>query len=123
MATGRTYTTGDRRRYRWLRNLVVLAIAGLGIALALAWGGLREEAVASTAYAARVGCSCRFISGRDIESCKAAVKIAPLGRTEPLLFLSDDAQARSITARVPLLAAQTARYSRESGCVIEPWQP
>jgi hypothetical protein len=39
-----------------------------------------------------------------------------------LVFLSDDEVARSVTAYVPLLASDTARYREGFGCVLDPWE-
>ncbi len=37
------------------------------------------------------------------------------------VFLSEDADEKSVTAYVPLLASETARYRKGYGCVLEPW--
>ena len=39
-----------------------------------------------------------------------------------LVFLSDDEEERSVTARVPLLSSATARYREGFGCVLDPWK-
>jgi hypothetical protein len=39
-----------------------------------------------------------------------------------MVALGEDAQARSVTARFPLLAKQTATYREGWGCVLEPWK-
>ena len=38
-----------------------------------------------------------------------------------LVMLSEDAEARSVTARVPLIASQTARWRPGQGCALDPW--
>jgi hypothetical protein len=38
------------------------------------------------------------------------------------VFLSDDADTKSVTARVPLLASATARYREGWGCLLDPWK-
>ncbi len=126
MATAGTERTGDSRpRERqptpWLRNVLLLAVLGVAIALAFAWPGLRQQALISTSYAAQSGCTCRFISGRELGSCKADLKVAELGRTTGLLMLSEDAPSRSVKASVPLLASQTATFAPDRGCQLEAW--
>ena len=69
-----------------------------------------------TAYMARVGCSCRFVAGRSLEDC-AKDKLAGM----ELVMLSEDAEAKSVTARFPLLARETATLRDGYGCVLEPW--
>jgi hypothetical protein len=86
-----------------------------------AMGWLYREPVAGytstgAAFGARTACSCRYIAGRSLEDCKKDF--------EPgmeLVFLSDDEEARSVTAYVPLLASDTARYREGFGCVLDPW--
>ena len=39
-----------------------------------------------------------------------------------VVFLSDDPETKSVTARVPLIAGATATYREGFGCVLEPWK-
>ena len=39
-----------------------------------------------------------------------------------VVFLSEDAEAKSVTARVPLIASATATYREGFGCLLEPWE-
>lgn len=107
-----TATQPRRRRLRWaLLLLVVLVGAGVFV-----WPQLRGYAVTGTAYGARVACSCRFVGGRSIGDCRKDF--------EPgmdLITLSEDTATRSVTARFPLIARQTASYREGWGCVLEPW--
>ncbi len=139
MATGTTYRTGDsppppgipggaersRQPSRWLRNLVLLALLAAVLLLAWSWRGLREEALVSTSYGARVACACRFVSGQALGSCKngfgGRIAVAGLGRTASFMMLSEDADARTVKASVPLLASQTATFAADRGCQLEPW--
>lgn len=97
---------------------VVLALVVL--AAAAAW--FYREPIAGytttgTAFGARTACSCRYIAGRGLEDCEKDF--------EPgmeLVFLSDDPEAKSVTARVPLIASATATYREGFGCVLEPWE-
>lgn len=101
-----------RRALRW--SFVALAI--LGGAGAFVWPQLHGYAVTGAAYGARVACSCRFVGGRPLGDCRKDF--------EPgmqLITLAEDTSARSVTARFPLIARQTANYRQGSGCVLEPW--
>jgi hypothetical protein len=85
----------------------------------LAWfyrAPIEGYTTAGTAFGARTACSCRFIAGRALEDCEKDF--------EPgmeLVFLSEDAEAKSIIARVPPIASATATYREGFGCVLEPW--
>lgn len=93
------------------------------VGLALVAGGLwfREPimgyANTGASYAAHVGCSCRYIGGRALESCRDDFEPG-MGA----IMLSEDPQARSVTARFPLLSTQTATYRAGQGCVLQPWK-
>lgn len=134
MATGTTYTAGDSpslsepsggspagKPSRWRRNLLLLALLGLVLLLGFSWPGLREQALIGTAYSAREACSCRFVSRLELRTCKAQIAVAGLGRTGSLIRLSEDAEARTVKASVPLLASQTATFRPDRGCQLEPW--
>jgi len=92
-----------------------LALAA-GVALLWFWQPIHARAQASAAYAARVGCSCRHVAGRPLSGCRRDFPSA----VSPV-WLSEDAEAKSVTARVPLLAAQTATFRAGEGCVLERW--
>ena len=116
-ARSRTASGGlarTRRVWPWLALL--LAVGG---ALAwMQWGGeLRRASVVDTAYAARVACSCRYVAGRSIEDC-GKDRLAGMD----LVRLSDDGDARAVTASVPLIASDTARYRDGYGCVLKAWE-
>lgn len=85
----------------------------------LAWWWLGDTitgyARVGTAYGAKNACSCRHISGRDLDSCHA--DFVP---GMEAIFLSEDTDARSVTATVPLVHAETATYRDGFGCVLEP---
>ena len=70
----------------------------------------------AVAYSARVACSCRFVAGRSLDDCKKD-KLAGM----ELVTLADDAGAKSVTARFPLIASDTASYREGYGCVLERW--
>jgi hypothetical protein len=39
-----------------------------------------------------------------------------------LIMLSEDTEAKSVTATFPLLASQTARLHPGEGCRLDPWE-
>lgn len=115
MATAKPKASYQPRR--WGR-IVVLILGAAALAL-LAWfrAPLTHRAQAGASYGARIACSCRFVAGRELSSCRHDF--------EPgmsLVMLSEDDGAKSVTARFPLLAAQTARLQPGTGCVLDRWE-
>jgi hypothetical protein len=115
MATAKqtTFLT-PRRRARRIALLVALAAV---LALAWFWHPVTSYARTGAAYGARIGCSCRYIEGRGLADCRKDF--------EPgmdLVTLSEDSAAKSVTARFPLLATQTATFHEGAGCVLEKWR-
>lgn len=89
-------------------------VAGL---LVYFWGPLNGYAIAGTSYGARVACSCKFVGGRNLKDCRKDF--------EPgmeLIVLSEDLDAKSVTATFPLLTSQTASFREGQGCRLEPWK-
>lgn len=114
MATaGHISPTPSRRRWRRLLLGLLLVVAGL---LIWFWRPLNAYAVTGTSYGAHVACSCRYIGGRSLSDCRKDFEPGMA-----LVRLSDDADTRSVTARLPLLSSQTATYRKGEGCVLEPW--
>lgn len=103
------------RRRPLLRALLVLGVLA-GAALAWFWKPLNGYAITGAAVGARVACSCHYLGGRGLSDCKKDF--------EPgmeLIMLSADEEAKSVTARFPLLAKQTATYYPGQGCRLEAW--
>lgn len=100
------------------RGLRMLAVLGLLVAALLAWfwKPLNGYAVTGAAVGARVACSCHYLGGRSLKDC--AKDFEP---GMELITLSADEEAKSVTARFPLLAAQTATYRAGEGCRLEAW--
>lgn len=100
------------------RRAAGYAFAGL-VALAAAliawnWPDLKAQAETGSAYGARIGCSCRYVQGRGMESCE--------GDMEPgmaMVRLDDDPAAKAVTGSVPLMAQRTARLKPGFGCVLD----
>lgn len=86
-------------------------------ALVWFWQPLNHYAVTSASYGARVACPCRFIAGRDLSQCRDDFEAGMW----PIL-LSEDVEAKSVTATFPLLSRQTATWSAGHGCVLEGWE-
>lgn len=85
-------------------------ILGL-IWLALNFGGIKSQARLGASYAAHVACSCRYIEGRDLNSCRSDF--------EPgmeLVSVADDPVHKRIIATVPLLAKAVAERRGANGC-------
>ncbi|WP_137680427.1 hypothetical protein [Aurantiacibacter suaedae] len=104
---------GKRRAPPFATVALIVLVAG-----AAGWWAWGEQAAgyaaAGTAYGARVTCSCRYIGGRDLASCKQDF----VPGMEPVM-VSEDESTRSVTASVPLIASHTAQYREGFGCVLE----
>ncbi len=108
------YSTAVARKplSRWTLAAAALlvALAGYAVWQFPTWLALAET---GAAYGARIGCSCRYVQGRDIASCPTDF--------EPgmeLVSIEDLPDSRAVRASVPLLASRTARYEGATGCVL-----
>ena len=91
------------------------ALLTLALALiAWKWPDLKAQAEAGSAYGARIGCSCRYVQGRDMESCE---KDREPGMA--MVRLDDEPGARAVTGSVPLMATRTARFKPGFGCILD----
>lgn len=111
--------TAKNRSIRRMSRRSVLALGGsLAVALvAVAYRGpILGEAAVGAAYGARIGCTCRHVGGRELGECEDAMAVED---GPNLLMLSEDEDAKSVTARVPLLASETATYREGWGCILE----
>lgn len=123
MATARSVQAGDSRQpSHWKRNGVILVGMALIAAFGFARGHLREEALAATAFGARTGCVCRYVSNRALGDCKGDLRAANLGRIGSFVFLSQEAATHTVTATVPLLTSQSASFRSDTGCQLQPWE-
>lgn len=121
MATAKTASSNAgrgnpaMRSRRWPKIILALGV----IAALAAWyyrDTVMANAVTGTSYGARVACSCRFVGGRDLKDCEKDFEPGMA-----LVSLSENADAKSVTASVPLLASQTATFKEGYGCVLEKW--
>jgi len=101
---------------RWLRRVVVFAGLAALLLLAWFWSALSERSTAATAYGARVACSCRYVADRPLDECRNDF-IPGMW----MVMLSENDAEKSVTATAPLLASQTAQWSKGQGCVLEAW--
>lgn len=105
----------DRPRRGGCLPWMILFALLLGGFLIWKFPAFRAQAELGSAYAARIGCSCRYVQGRSLESCQ--------GDFEPgmeMVSLAEDPATRTITGSVPLLASRSARYAGASGCLLDP---
>lgn len=116
-ANGRELRQRQRQPERWGRNLILLVLVVVVALTAWFWSTMRTTAVARSAYAAQAACLCHFAAGRGLQSCQGdpAVRQTWVG-------LHVDEAAHSLTASVPALASQTARWSPQNGCMLDPWK-
>ncbi len=122
MATGNNHSpttpslTIAPRRNRRLQWIVI----GLGLIAVLATvflSPVRSYATTGASYGARVACSCRFVGGRSLSDCRKDFESGMA-----LVTLSEDVEARSVTARFAMITSETATYREGWGCVLEPWK-
>ncbi|MFA7596234.1 MAG: hypothetical protein WCY92_07745 [Novosphingobium sp.] len=111
-----------KKRSRRRLSPPALAVVGLALCAGVVAFAYRESiggySTIGAAYGARIGCTCRYVSGLPLRECRAAIDVED---GPGMLFLSEDEDNQSVTARVPMLAGQTAYYREGWGCVLEPW--
>jgi len=122
MATGNHHspttpslTIAPRRSWRLRAGLIGLGMIAAVVTVFLS--PIRSYATTGASYGARVACSCRFAGGRELSDCARDF--------EPgmeLVSLSEDVEARSVTARFAMMASETATYREGWGCVLERWK-
>ena len=100
MATAKT-------RRKWPR-FVLAACAARALAGVLFHEPLAAFARTGAAFGARTACSCRYIAGRSLSDCKKDFEPGMAA-----VFVSDDPDTRTVTARVPLIASDRAALNAE----------
>jgi hypothetical protein len=105
-----------RSSRRWPSFVFALLLVGGGVTWAYGEeaSGMAEV---GTAYGAKNACSCRYLAGRELGSCSDDF----LPGMEAV-FLSEDEEEQAVTAYVPLIASNTARYHQGFGCMLDPWK-
>ncbi len=101
---------------------ILLRIAGLVAIGAIAVSAFFGEAIAGyssagTGYAAKTSCSCRYVAGRDLDACYADF-------TQGMwpIWLSEDQDTQTVTARIPMIESADATFRDGYGCVLEPYE-
>ena len=117
MATAKGRHGHQRRTSRRTFRLVAALVAVLGLVLWMYRAPVEGYSTTATSFAARTVCSCHFIGGRDLSQCRDDLEPG-MG----LVMLSADEEAKSVTARLPILSTQTASYREGWGCILEPWE-
>jgi hypothetical protein len=100
-----------RSRLVWISAILAAAV------LAAWWSTFRSYAVAGASVGARVACSCRYVGGRALSECREDFEPG-MG----MIVLTEDAAAKSVTARFPLLSRETAIFRDGEGCTLERWR-
>jgi hypothetical protein len=116
MATVELKSRGKPARGKWRRLLLFVALAAVAL-LVWFWKPLSSTAIAGASFGARTACSCHYIAGRSLSDCRKDFEPG-MG----VIMLSADEKAKSVTARFPLLASQTATFTEGAGCVLERWR-
>lgn len=97
---------------RWIIALVVAVLVGAG-----GYGAWQTAIAADVGAAAmaKVACSCVFVDGRSLESCRAD---DPPGFEQ--VSVAIDTKARTATGTAAGLISRRATYSEEYGCTLDP---
>lgn len=100
---------------RVLRRWALYALGTLALLyLAFNWPRWTERAQVATGFGSRIACSCRYIEGRSLESCKGDFKgLDGMG----LVRFTDDPTHRVVHASVPLLAKRKSMFRQGYGCM------
>lgn len=97
-------------------RIVLFAALATGLVAFFYGKAIAGFSQAGTGYAAKTACSCRYIAGRDMDSCYDDFLPGMWA-----IWLTEDEDAQSVTATVPLIKSTTATYRDGPGCVLEPW--
>lgn len=116
MAKTRRSKKAASPRRSWMLIILLAAIVLAGAAYVYG-APITRDAKVATAYSARVACSCRFVAERDLADCEKD-RLAGM----EWVSLSEDVEARTVTASIPFIASDTARLRDGYGCVLKPWQ-
>lgn len=104
----------ERSSWRlWAAALLLLLVGWC----ASNWDTWRTRAQIGTGFAARIACSCRYVEGRSLESCRSDLRGLEGMR---MVSLSDDAGSRTVSASMPLLASRSAHAVPGVGCLMDP---
>lgn len=102
------------KQRRWVFLTLFPAVLIVGF-LVWNWTAWRADARIAAGYSAHVACSCRYVQGRMIGSCKEDVD--PVAG---MISLTDLPEEKAVRASAPLMAARTARFRAGWGCLLDP---
>jgi hypothetical protein len=114
MATATSKEPAKANLAKW-RNAKLVALALLMIAafwLVWNWSSIKGQARVGAAYGAHIICSCRYVQGRDMQSCETDKEVGM-----EMVRLSDDPENMRVYASVPFLAKAVAERRGAFGCV------
>lgn len=115
MATAKPINSVQPRR--WRRRLLLLLVLVAVATFVWTWRPLQAQGVTAASYGARIACSCRYIAGRSLSDCRRDFEPGMA-----LVMLSEDDEAKRVTAWFPLIARQTATFQAGEGCALEAWK-
>lgn len=118
MGAGVSHRAGKGEGMKKGRLMAFTTTGLLAGALALmlwSWPELTARAEAGSAYGARIGCSCRYVQGRDMDSCTGDMEAGM-----EMVRLDDNPTEKAVTGSVPLMAKRTARLRNGFGCILDP---
>ncbi len=113
MATAKTKTAGRTGKGRIVLYIFLLFVLILAAVFFYNLAFIKGQLNIGTAYGARVGCSCHYVGGRDIEDCE---KDFEPGMEVIGLSLDDD--KKRVTASALLMESATAEFREGWGCVM-----
>ena len=94
-----------KRRTLLIALVALIAAAGIGLAR------LARSASVGAGYVAKEVCSCMFVGGRSLESCRGDVP-------ESMDRVQAEALQDGVRGFVPVLAERVARYEPGFGCTL-----
>jgi hypothetical protein len=108
---------GDIRIANRVLRPLLWAVGALALfTVAVSWAGWQHQAMQAAGLSARMTCSCRYIQGRELGSCRedlAGISWMTLVR------YSDDPERKRVTASVPMMATRSAKLKDGFGCLPE----